>query len=187
MFELFVSPNYVKKHTALSGSVDDALIMPYILMAQQKFILPVLGESLYKALEQKVSDDTVTGDYETLMETYIQLALAHYSFATLMPFLRLRFVNSAIVAMNSEQSNGASYAELKPVMNDTLALANFLRGRLVEHLCNNGTQLYSEFDKETAEQLSPSSRNYTQGLNIYPTSNLEIRGFLAAIGAKAWL
>jgi hypothetical protein len=44
---LFVSANRLKRDTAIGGSVDDDLIRPYVYMAQQRWILPVLGTKLY--------------------------------------------------------------------------------------------------------------------------------------------
>ena len=43
---LYISATRLKKDTALGGSVDDNLIMPYILLAQDMYILPILGTDL---------------------------------------------------------------------------------------------------------------------------------------------
>ena len=51
---LFISATRLKKDTALGGSVDDNLIMPYILLAQDMNILPVLGTDLYEKLKSDV-------------------------------------------------------------------------------------------------------------------------------------
>ena len=100
---LFISATRLKKDTALGGSVDDNLIMPYILLAQDMNILPVLGTDLYEALKTKIQGSSLTGDYKTLMETYIQPALVQFSFAQLAPYLRLRFVNNAVVVMGGTE------------------------------------------------------------------------------------
>ena len=83
---LFISSTRLKKDTALGGSVDDNLIMPYILLAQDMNILPVLGTDLYEALKTKIQGGTLTGDYKILMETYIQPTLVQFSFAQLAPY-----------------------------------------------------------------------------------------------------
>ena len=46
--------NTPKKDTALGGSVDDNLIMPYILLAQDMYILPILGTDLYNKLKTDI-------------------------------------------------------------------------------------------------------------------------------------
>ena len=51
---LYISSTRLKKDSAIGGSVDDDLIMPYILLAQDMNILPVLGTDLYEALKTKI-------------------------------------------------------------------------------------------------------------------------------------
>ena len=96
---LFISTDRLKKDSALGGSVDDNILLPYILMAQDRYILPVLGTDLNNALITKIQGSSLAGDYLTLLQTYIQPALVQYGFATCLPFLRLRMVNNSIVTV----------------------------------------------------------------------------------------
>ena len=72
---LYISSTRIKKDTALGGSVSDDIIMPYILLAQDMFILPVLGTDLDAKLKADIQGGSLTGDYKTLVETYIQPSL----------------------------------------------------------------------------------------------------------------
>lgn len=135
---LFISATRLKKDTALGGSVDDNLIMPYILLAQDMNILPVLGTDLYEKLKSDVQGGTLTGAYKTLVETYIQPALVQFAFSTLAPYLRLRFSNNSVVVMGAtEQSSSASYDDLRPVMETAENAAEFYRQRLIDYIRNN--------------------------------------------------
>ena len=134
---LFVSSNRLKRDTAIGGSVDDDLIRPYVYMAQQRWILPVLGTDLYKKLSDDIDSGSVTGDYKTLLEDYVIPATVQYAFVQLVPFLRLRFVNNAVVVMDSEQSTAATYDDLKPLMDQALDMAQFYRQRIIDYLCDN--------------------------------------------------
>ena len=51
---LFISTDRLKKDSALGGSVDDNLLLPYILMSQDRYILPYLGTDLYNKLILKI-------------------------------------------------------------------------------------------------------------------------------------
>ena len=51
---LYISSTRLKKDTALGGSVDDNLIMPYILLAQDMNILPKLGTDLDAKLKNDI-------------------------------------------------------------------------------------------------------------------------------------
>jgi len=176
---LFISATRLKKDTALGGSVDDNLIMPYILLAQDMNILPVLGTDLYEALKTKINAGSLTGDYKTLMETYIQPALVQFSFSQLAPYLRLRFVNNAVVVMGAtEQSSSATYDDIKPLMDTATDAAEFYRQRLIDYLRNNSSS-FTEYTSNTGADLDPTTRNYYAGINLdeAPISN-RMKNFL---------
>ena len=176
---LFISATRLKKDTALGGSVDDNLIMPYILLAQDMNILPVLGTDLYEAIKTKINGGTLTGDYKTLMETYIQPALVQFSFSQLAPYLRLRFVNNAVVVMGAtEQSSSATYDDIKPLMDTATDAAEFYRQRMIDYLRNNSSS-FPEYTSNTGSDLDPTTRNYYSGINLdeAPISN-RMKNFL---------
>ena len=156
---LFVSANRLKRDTAIGDSVDDDLIRPYVYMAQQRWILPVLGTDLYNKLSNDIDAGSVTGVYKTLLEDYVIPATVQYAFVQLVPFLRLRFVNNAVVVMDSEQSTAATYDDLKPLMDQALDMAQFYRQRIIDYLCNNISS-YPEYSSNSGSDLTPTSNNY---------------------------
>ena len=177
---LFISATRLKKDTALGGSVDDNLIMPYILLAQDMNILPVLGTDLYEKLKSDVQGGTLTGAYKTLVETYIQPALVQFAFSTLAPYLRLRFSNNSVVVMGAtEQSSSASYDDLRPVMETAENAAEFYRQRLIDYIRNNQSS-FPEFSTNSGADLDPTTNNYFAGINLdvnVPRSN-RVKSFL---------
>ena len=129
---LYISSTRLKKDSAIGGSVSDDLIMPYILLAQDMHILPILGTDLDTKLKSDIQDGTLTGDYKTLVETYLQPALVQFSFVSLVPYLRLRFVNNAVVVMGAtDQSSSNKSKEQKPVKSGNADDAAFLMNRQV--------------------------------------------------------
>lgn len=169
---LFISTDRLKKDSALGGSVDDNLLLPYILMAQDRYILPVLGTDLNDKLISDIQGSSLSGAYLTLLQTYIQPALVQFAFATVLPFLRLRMVNNSIVTMSSEQGSSVSHEELKPLINASIDQAEFYRERLIEYIRNN-TSSFPEYSSNTGADLTPTSENYYAGLNldVAPLSN----------------
>ena len=137
---LYISSDRLKKDSAIGGSVDSDLIMPYILLAQDMHILPILGTDLDTDLKTHIQGGTLGDNLnnKTLVETYIQPCLVQYSFVELVPYLRLRFVNNAVVVMGAtDQSSSASYEDLKPVMDTATNAAEFYRQRMIDYLTNN--------------------------------------------------
>jgi hypothetical protein len=177
---LYISATRIKKDTALGGSVDDNIIMPYILLAQDMFILPVLGTDLDNKLKADIQGGSLTGAYKTLVETYIQPALVQFAFQELAPFLRLRFVNNAIVIMGAtDQSDSASYEDIKPLIDRSKDAGEFYRQRLIDYIRNN-TSSFPEYSTNTGADLDPTTRNYYAGMNLdinIPRSN-RLKSFL---------
>ena len=169
---LFISTDRLKKDSALGGSVDDNLLLPYILMAQDRYILPVLGTDLNAKLISDIQGSSLSGAYLTLLQTYIQPALVQFAFATELPFLRLRMVNNSVVTMSSEQGSSVSHEELKPLINASIAQAEFYRERLIDYIRNNTSSL-PEYQTNTGADLQPTAQNYYAGLNldVAPMSN----------------
>ena len=177
---LFISATRLKKDTALGGSVDDNLIMPYILLAQDMNILPVLGTDLYDKLKSDVQGGSLTGAYKTLVETYIQPALVQFAFSTLAPYLRLRFSNNSVVVMGAtEQSSSASYDDLRPVMETAENAAEFYRQRLIDYLKNNSSS-FSEYTSNSGADLNPTTDNYFAGIQLEPVAPMtgRLKSFL---------
>jgi|TARA_Y100001963_G_scaffold64896_1_gene90357 hypothetical protein len=179
---LFISATRLKKDTALGGSVDDNLIMPYILLAQDMNILPILGTDLYEKLKSDIQGGSLTGDYKTLLETYIQPALVQFAFAQLAPYLRLRFSNNSVVVMGAtEQSSSATYDDLKPLMDTATQAAEFYRQRTIDYLTDKGSSAFPEYaSNDDAGEMSATTRNYFGGIQLDTnvSTNKRLRGFL---------
>ena len=163
---LYISATRLKKDSAIGGSVEDDLIMPYILLAQDMNILPILGTDLDAKLKSEIQGGTLAGVYKTLVEDFIQPALVQFSFVSLVPYLRLRFVNNAVVVMGAtDQSSSATYDDLKPVMDTATDAAEFYRQRMIDYLRNN-TSSFPEYTSNTGADLDPTTRNYYAGINL---------------------
>ena len=177
---LYISSTRLKKDTALGGSVDDNLIMPYILLAQDMNILPILGTDLDAKLKTEIQADTVAGVYKTLLETYIQPALVQFAFSTLAPYLRLRFSNNSVVVMGAtEQSSSATYEDIKPLMETATDAAEFYRQRMIDYLRDNSSS-FPEYTSNTGSDLDPTTNNYFTGIQLEPTTPMSnrLRSFL---------
>ena len=158
--------------------------MPYILLAQDMHILPILGTDLDTKLKSDIQGGTLTGDYKTLVETYLQPALVQYSFVSLVPYLRLRFVNNAVVVMGAtDQSSSATYDDLRPLLDTAENAAEFYRQRMIDYLTDKGTAAFPEYGSNNdAGELSPTTNNYFAGINLEPTQpkSNSLKAFLQA-------
>ena len=112
MAVLFISENKLKKSTTINGNVDVELLRPYMKVAQDIHIHPKLGTDLYNKLQSDITGSSLTGNYQTLVEDYIQDALVHWTLYECIPFLGYKIMNKNIVRKTSEQSENAGLDEL---------------------------------------------------------------------------
>tara|TARA_R100000781_G_scaffold11218_1_gene10325 strand:+ start:159 stop:734 length:576 start_codon:yes stop_codon:yes gene_type:complete len=182
---LLISSDSLKRTTTISASVDDNLIHPVILLAQDRYILPVLGTDLFEKLKTEV-EGTPAGNYETLLKDYVQKCLCQFTLATLYPVLRLRAVRHSVVQMDNEQGTSASFDDIEPLISSALDMGEFYRERLIDYLTENSS-LFPEYSSNTGADMSPTARNYYSGINMDTNVNSRsqlAKAVLAAAGFK---
>lgn len=189
MSVLYVSTDKIKRDTPLGSAVDDNIIHPQIVIAQDRYILPALGTQLDDKLKELIANGNITqpqvADYKTLLDDYIVPCLTHFSFIETAYALRVRFSNNTMTTPSSEQGSAASMQDIKTILNRSEDIAMFYRQRLVDYLVHH-TELYPEYNRAQDDDIPSSSRNYFQNLNVYerrPVSN-QARAFLSAIDYK---
>ncbi len=165
MAVLFISEDTIKKSTTINGNVDVELLLPYIKVAQDIHVHQLLGTDLYDKLQSDISGGTLTGAYKTLVDTYIQPLLIHYSLYECLPFLSYKIMNKDIVRKISETSSPASLEDIKYIRNIVRDTAEFYGERMVEYIRNN-TSSYPEYSTNSGADLAPNTQAYYSGMNI---------------------
>ena len=165
MAVLFISENKLKKSTTINGNVDVELLRPHMKIAQDVHIHPKLGTDLYNKLQSDISGSSLGGNYQTLVENYIQDALVHWSLFEALPFLGYKIMNKNIVRKTSETSDNASLDELNYLREIVRNTAEWYTERLIDYLRHN-TSLFPEYNTNTNEDLSPTKQNYYSGMNL---------------------
>ena len=132
---LFCSRNDIIKRTPVGANIDPDKIVPYIKIAQDKSIFPILGTVLYEKLQSDVQSGSLAGNYLTLMNEYIIDTLVHYSMVEALPYLAYTFGNGSIVKnLNSEQGSSPAKVDIDFLLNKSLQTAGFYAERLVSYL-----------------------------------------------------
>ena len=168
MSVLYISSARIKRDTALGSTVDDNILNPYIQIAQDRWILPVLGTDLDEYLKGEIATPTaLTGAYKTLVEEYLQPCLVQLAFVEVAYVVRLRFANNSVTISTSEQGQSASTSDIKLVVQRAEEIGMFYRERMIDYICNNTSEL-PQYSTNTGSDLSPSQNNYFGGLNVYP-------------------
>ena len=103
-YVLFISENRLKEATAINGNVDADYLLPYVRVAQKKYMETKLGTKLFNKLKDLITAGTV-GDvgnenYKILLNDYIADPLVHWGFFECIPFLRYKVQNGEYLQQN---------------------------------------------------------------------------------------
>ena len=79
MKALFVTLQEVKRKSILDGNLDPDKFIQFIEVAQDINIQMHLGTALYDKLQNDIINDTLTGNYLSLVNDYIKPMLIWYS------------------------------------------------------------------------------------------------------------
>ena len=149
MKAVFISVVELKKKSIIDGAVDDAKIMQFIEIAQDKHVQNYIGSTLYRALQNMIISDTIgdaaNANYKTLIDTYIKPVLIHYSLVEYFPFAMFEISNAGAFKGRSDNAEGASLEEMQKLANSSRSTAEFYTKRLIDYLCDN-ENLFPEYD-----------------------------------------
>ena len=184
-YVLFISEDKLKDSTAINMNVDVQFLLPYVRIAQEKYIETKLGTNLFVAIQGMISGGTIgnvaNANYKLLLDDYIADVLIHYSFYEVLPFLRYKVQNNNVVSKTAENSTPLTRTEAQDLRSEVSNTAQFYTERLVDYLCNNSS-LFPEYSTNTGADVNPDSNAYYQGVNLeryrVNETKITIRDFL---------
>ena len=163
---LFVNPDYMKRMTQLNGGVEDAVMVPAIILAQDKHIQQYLGTDLLNILKSKIESDDLTGNYEALVDGYVRKATVWWSMVELLPNLYVKLDNGGLVIRTSDSTAPISQADLHREIENARQNAQFYTARMVDYLCQNSS-LFPEYNSNQSPDMAPDKTVYYQnGMTI---------------------
>jgi len=109
---LFVNPDYIKRITNINGSIEDAYLVPSIILAQDKYIQLYLGTDLLNKLKADIQAGTLSGDYAVLMDSYVRKATLWWAMVEMIPSLYVKMDNGSLVIRISEDTTSITPDDL---------------------------------------------------------------------------
>jgi hypothetical protein len=168
-YVLFISESKLKSSTAISLSVDNAILLPYVLQSQKLYVKTKLGSDLYEKLEALITAGTVNDAgneaYATLLNDYIGSQLPNYALYHAIPFLRFKIENGNIYSKTSESGNSLTTEEAQHLREEVLNTAQYFTERMIDYICNNSS-LFPEYNTNSGSDVQPSHSAYFNGLHI---------------------
>jgi len=151
---LLISRKDVVKFTAMNGNVDTDKFIQYIKIAQDIHIQNYLGTDLFQAIQTKIIDASLEGNYLTLVNDWIKPCLIHWAMVEYLPFAAYSISNKGVFKHGSENAENVSKEEVDFLMEKERDTAQYYTDRLINHLSfNNST--YPEYNSNNNEDVYP--------------------------------
>lgn len=167
---LFITPQTIKERTGLHANVDEKLVNPEILTAQDMYILPILGTALYVRLQTAIEENTLTDKEADLIDTYITPTLVFYVLSELPLGISFQFYNKGLVRKTGADQTEANMADIVDVSNRYKARAEFYRNRLMLYVKETASkgQYFQEYlnPGSTLDTVVPTNKSYTIGIHL---------------------
>jgi len=152
--KLFITTTDVKEFTPIDGNLDSNKFINFIDIAQKIHIQQILGTDLTEKLQADIEAATLTGDYETLVETYIKPCLCWYAFYEYVPFAPYQLSNKGVFKHTSESAINPDPDEIASLQDAAKLKANYYHTRLVDYLCLKD---FTEYTTNTEGDVYPDS------------------------------
>jgi hypothetical protein len=160
MYPLFISPEDLVKRTAINGNVDRDQMIQFIKIAQDINVQALLGTALYNRLKTDVLNSTLAGNYQTLLEDYVQDVLVHYSMTEILPFLAYKVSNGGVFKKQSENSEGIEKSELEYLIQRERDIAEHYGRRLVSYLTFYGSLTPEYYENQNGEMYPTDGQSF---------------------------
>ena len=154
MKALFISRTDLVKNSILDGNVDTSKFIQFISIAQDIHIQNYLGTKLYEKIENDILNDTLTGDYLTLVTSYIQPMLIHYAMVDYLPFAAYQIKNGGVFKHSSENAETVSKDEIDFLVQKQRDFAEYYTRRFVDYICFENDK-FPEYLDNTDSDIRP--------------------------------
>jgi hypothetical protein len=151
---LFIKREDIVRNSIIDGNVDIDKYIQFIKIAQEIHVRNYLGTDLYNRISDDIINGTLTGDYLTLVNTYIQPMLIHYAMMDYLPFAAYQVKNGGVFKHTSENAQNVDKNEVDYLVAKEREFANYYATRFVDYICFNDN-LFPEYNSNSNDDINP--------------------------------
>lgn len=160
---LLISEKTLKSQSYINDNVDSCYIVPSIRSAQDIGLQPLIGTNLYVALQDRIQNNSIDGDYKVLMDDYITPYLVNRVMMEIQLPLAYKMRNSGIVQSNNEYETNTYLKDAKQMSVYYEQKSDFYGLRLTSYLNHNSSK-FPEYRNSDCSGISPSKENYNTNI-----------------------
>ena len=134
---LFISRTDLVKNSIIDGNVDTDKFIQLIKLAQEIEIRNYLGTKLYDKISTDIAGSGLSGNYQILLNKYVQPMLIWYAQAEYIPYAAYQIKNGGVFKHTSENSESVSRSEVDYLVNKARNTAEYYIQRFLDYINNN--------------------------------------------------
>lgn len=147
-----ISLEHIKKYTPINGSVNDDFINPFIYVAQDTYLVQILGTDLYDKIIADSVAETITGIYATIKDNYIPKLLCWKVAFDVYDHLIVHVDNGGLTTRISADTTSPSQRQIEALKDKALSNYNNYTTRLMDYLCDNSSSIPEYTSNEFPDQ-----------------------------------
>ena len=164
MATLWIGQDYLIRHSVIDDNTEYDKITPVIELVQDKYILPLLGTSLYNTIETHIlayinSATTIPAAYKTLIDNYILKMMVHYIMYESSPTFKFRYANKGIMSNSSDNGQPIPTNDMEYLMNIWKTNGEMYGDRMIKYL-NYNNSTYPTYNNNTGADIFPERNAY---------------------------
>ena len=164
MATLWIGQDYLIRHSVIDDNTEYDKITPVIELVQDKYILPLLGTSLYNTIETHIlayinSATTIPAAYKTLIDNYILKMMVHYIMYESSPTFKFRYANKCIMTNSSDNGQPIPTNDMEYLMNIWKTNGEMYGDRMIKYL-NYNNSTYPTYNTNTGADIFPERNAY---------------------------
>lgn len=155
---LLITRDDLVRFTSVNGNVDTDKFIQYIKIAQDIHIQNYLGTELLNKIKADIIASTLTGDYQSLVETYIKPMLIHWAMVEYLPFAAYTIANKGVYKHSSENAENVAKDEVDFLLEKERKIAQHYTQRFIDYMSFN-QQLFPEYNDNSNGDMYPDTNN----------------------------
>ena len=158
---LLINRDDLVKFTALNGNIDTDVFVQWIKTAQDIHIQNYLGSKLLNKIKADIVAGTLSGNYLTLVNTYVKPMLIHWAMVEYLPFAAYTISNKGVFKHNSENAINVEKNEIDFLIDKETSLAQHYTERFISYMIYNQSS-FPEYNTNTKNDVYPDhDTNFT--------------------------
>lgn len=143
---MIINHHFFRLYSPFPKNYDLSEIDNYIRVAEQIYIVPLLGDALYNEIDEQVSNNSLSPENSTLLtEGGVWQLLGFATTWVALPLVWGTISESGIQLGKSENSDSMTLKDLTLVQQHLQQLINALRDKVITYLCTH-VDSYPLFD-----------------------------------------